>query len=195
MKVLLVNGSPHENGCVFTALREVEKELNNENIETEIFWLGNAPVQPCVACRGCKNNDGKCVFDDIANTLIEKAKSADGFIFGSAVHYASSTGSINAVLDRAFFAGSANFKYKPAAAVVSCRRGGATATFDVLNKYFTINSMPVVSSCYWNMVYGSSPEEILADSEGVKIMHTLGKNAAWLLKSIEAGKKQGINLP
>ncbi len=196
MKVLLVNGAPHEKGCTYTALCEIEKELNNNNIETEIFWLGKNAVRGCIGCGGCANNNGHCVFnDDVVNTLIDKAESADGFIFGSAVHYAAPSGTICAVLDRAFYAGSKNFKYKLGAAVLSCRRAGSTAAFDVLNKYFTISNMPVVSSGYWNMVHGSKAEDVLQDSEGLQVMRTLGKNMAWLLKCIDLGKNNGVLRP
>lgn len=195
MKVLLVNGAPHEKGCTHTALCEIEKELIKEGIETEIFWLGNKPVRGCIGCGGCVGK-GRCVFnDDVANTLIEKAKDADGFIFGSAVHYAAPSGTICAVLDRAFYAGSSYFSYKPGAAVLSCRRAGSTAAFDVLNKYFTISSMPVVSSGYWNMVHGAKAEDVLKDEEGMQIMRTLGKNMAWILKCIENGKQSNIVHP
>ncbi len=196
MKVLLVNGAPHEKGCTYTALCEIEKELKNQGFETEIFWLGNKPVRGCIGCGGCANNDRKCVFDDdVVNTLIEKAKESDGFVFGSAVHYAAPSGTICAVLDRAFYAGGINFKYKVGAAILSCRRGGATAAFDVINKYFTISSMPIVSSSYWNMVHGSKPEDVLKDEEGLQTMRNLGKNMVWLLKCIENGKMNGIEKP
>ncbi len=196
MKVLLVNGSPHEKGCTYTALCEVEKELNNAGVDTEIFWLGNKPVRGCIGCAGCVKNNGKCVFDDdVANALIDKASTADGFVFGSPVHYAAPSGTICAVLDRAFYAGGKNFKYKPGAAVLSCRRAGSTAAFDVLNKYFTISNMPLVSSGYWNMVHGAKPDDVLKDEEGMQIMRTLGKNMAWLLRCIEAGKRNGIERP
>ena len=196
MKVLLVNGAPQEKGCTYTALCEIEKELNNHNIETEIFWLGKNAVRGCIGCGGCANNNGRCVFnDDVVNALIDKAEGADGFIFGSAVHYAAPSGTICAVLDRAFYAGSKNFKYKPGAAILSCRRAGSTAAFDVLNKYFTISNMPVVSSGYWNMVHGSKAEDVLKDSEGLQVMRTLGKNMAWLLKCIDLGKNNGVLRP
>ena len=196
MKVLLVNGAPHEKGCTYTALCEIEKELNNNNIETEIFWLGKNAVRGCIGCGGCTNNNGHCVFnDDVVNALIDKAAESDGFIFGSAVHYAAPSGTICAVLDRAFYAGSKNFKYKPGSAILSCRRAGSTAAFDVLNKYFTISNMPVVSSGYWNMVHGSKAEDVLKDLEGLQVMRTLGKNMAWLLKCIELGKNNGVLRP
>ena len=195
MKVLLVNGSPNKKGCTYTALCEVEKELNRFNIKTEIFYLGKKPLRGCTACEKCFEI-GRCVFDDDAvNVAIGKAAEADGFVFGSPVHYAGASGFITSFLDRCFFAGSDVFAYKPGAAVVSCRRGGATAAFDQLNKYFTISNMPVVSSQYWNMVHGNTPEEVLQDLEGLQIMRTLGQNMAWLLKSIAAGRKAGIVRP
>ncbi len=195
MKVLLVNGAPHEKGCTYTALCEIEKQLNSEGIETEIFWLGKNQVRGCIGCGGCAGGNG-CVFnDDVVNVLVEKAKGADGFVFGSAVHYAAPSGTICAVLDRAFYSGSANFRYKPAAAIVSCRRAGSTAALDVLNKYFTISNMPVVSSGYWNMVHGAKAEDVLKDEEGMQIMRTLGRNMAWLIKCIDNGKQNGIFRP
>lgn len=196
MKVLLINGSPKPQGCTYTALNEVAKELEKEGIETEIFHVGNKPIRGCMACGGCsKNNSGKCIFnDDTVNIALEKAKEADGFIFGSPVHYAGASGEITSFLDRFFYAGN-SFDYKPGAAVVSCRRGGSTSALDQLNKYFTISNMPVVSSQYWNMVHGNTPEEVKQDLEGMQTMRTLGKNMAWLLKSIKAGKEAGIVLP
>ncbi|MFT8340742.1 MAG: flavodoxin family protein [Clostridium beijerinckii] len=196
MKVLLINGSPKSQGCTYTALCEVAKELEKENIETEIFHIGNKPIRGCMACGGCyKNGDGKCVFnDDTVNIALEKAKEADGFIFGSPVHYAAPSGLITSFLDRLFYAGNC-FAYKPGAAIVSCRRGGSTAAFDQLNKYFTIANMPVVSSQYWNMVHGNTPEEVKQDLEGMQTMRTLGRNMAWLLNCIQAGKNTGVSLP
>ncbi|HYE08897.1 MAG TPA: flavodoxin family protein [Patescibacteria group bacterium] len=196
MKVLLINGSPKAQGCTYTALCEVAKELEKENIETEIFHVGSKPIRGCMACGSCfKDDSGKCVFDDDnVNIALEKAKAADGFVFGSPVHYAGASGQITSFLDRFFYAGD-GFQYKPGAAIVSCRRGGSTAAFDQLNKYFTIASMPVVSSQYWNMVHGTTPEEVKQDLEGMQTMRTLGKNMAWLLKSIQAGKEAGVTLP
>ena len=193
MKVLLINGSPKEKGCTYTALCEVAKELEKENIETEIFHIGNKPVRGCSGCGSCSKTN-KCIFDDVVNIALEKAKDADGFVFGSPVHYAGASGLITSFLDRLFYAGDC-FQYKPGAAIVSCRRGGATAALDQLNKYFTISNMPVVSSQYWNMVHGNTPEEVKQDLEGMQTMRTLGKNMAWLLKSIQAGKAAGIELP
>lgn len=195
MKVLLVNGSPNKKGCTDTALGEVEKELNKQDIETEVFYIGKKPIRGCTACAKCLES-GKCVFDDDAvNIALDKAEKSDGFIFGSPVHYAGASGFITSFLDRCFFAGSDRFAYKPGAAVVSCRRGGATAAFDQLNKYFTISNMPVVSSQYWNMVHGNTPQEVVQDLEGMQIMRTLGRNMAWLLKAIEAARKTGIVPP
>jgi multimeric flavodoxin WrbA len=187
MKVLLINGSPHKEGCVFTALSEVAGELNKDGIDTEIFHIGTEPVRGCIACRQCMKL-GKCVFDDVANEIGELMLAADGVIIGSPVYYAGANGALCALLDRAFFsAAKGGFAGKPAAAVVSCRRGGAGSAFDRLNKYFTINGMPVVSSQYWNAVHGSNPEQVRQDLEGLQIMRTLGRNMAWLLRSIEAG--------
>ncbi|MBN1364201.1 MAG: flavodoxin family protein [Syntrophaceae bacterium] len=195
MKVLLVNGSPNKKGCTYTALCEIEKELNKQDIETEIFYIGKKPIRGCTACFKCMKL-GKCVFnDDVVNVVLGKSDKSDGFIFGSPVHYSGPSGFIKSFLDRCFFAGSAVFEYKPGAAIVSCRRGGATAAFEMLNKYFAIYSMPIVSSQYWNMVHGNTPQEVLQDKEGMQTMRTLGRNMAWLLKSIAAGKKAGVGLP
>ena len=198
MKVLLVNGSPHKEGCTYTALTEVEKVLNKEGIETEIFWIGTKPIAGCIACKTCVKIH-KCVFNDCVNEFLEKVREADGFVFGSPVHYAAAGGALTSFMDRAFYAdflgGSKGFRFKPAAAVVSARRAGTTAAFDQLNKYFSISEMPVVSSRYWNMVHGANPQEVVQDKEGMQIMRILGKNMAWMLKCIEAAKKAGIELP
>ena len=195
MRVLLVNGSPNKKGCTYTALREVENQLNTFNIETEIFYLGKKPIRGCTACGKCEET-GRCVFaDDAVNVALDKGNKADGFVFGSPVHYAGVSGFIKSFLDRCFFSGSNVFAYKPGAAIVSCRRAGSTAALEQLNKYFSINNMPIVSSQYWNMVHGNTPAEVLQDLEGLQTMRTLGRNMAWLLKSIEAGKKAGVVLP
>ncbi len=196
MKVMLINGSPHEKGCTYTALCEVAGELEKAGVEAEIFQVGQQPIRGCVGCGFCKKNKGnKCVFgNDPVNHALEKARETDGFVFGSPVHYAAASGMLTSFLDRFFYAGTV-LKYKPGACVVSCRRGGAAAAFDQLNKYFTISSMPVVSSQYWNMVHGNTPEEVRRDLEGMQTMRTLGRNMAWLLKSIEAGKQAGISIP
>ncbi len=194
MKVILVNGSPKKNGCTYTALTEVAGALEKNGIETEIFHVGNKPLAGCMGCGACLKT-GKCFMDDTVNEFVEKAKEADGFVFGSPVHYAAASGAITSFLDRAFYGKGSVFAGKPGASIVSCRRGGASAAFDQLNKYFTISSMPVVSSQYWNQVHGTTPEEVRQDEEGMQTMRTLGNNMAWLLKCIELGKKEGITFP
>ena len=194
MKVMLVNGSPHKNGCTYTALCEVEKTLKEEGIDTEIFWVGAKPIGGCMGCGSC-GKLGKCVFDDVVNEFVEKAKEADGFIFGSPVHYAAASGALTSFMDRAFYSGKRAFAHKPAAAVVSARRGGNTATYDQINKYFGISEMPIVSSKYWNMVHGNTPEQVMQDEEGLQTMRVLGRNMAYLLKCLECGRKNGIELP
>lgn len=194
MKVLLVNGSANVKGCTYTALQEVETALNKNGIETEIFQVGSQPVAGCIGCGVC-TKDGKCFRDDVVNDFVEKAKQADGFIFGSPVHYASASGALTSFLDRAFYGKGNVFRGKPGACVVSCRRGGASSTFDQINKYFTISNMPVVPSQYWNMVHGNTPDEVRQDLEGLQTMRTLGNNMAWLLKCIELGKQNGITIP
>ena len=194
MKVLLLNGSPHEKGCTFTALDQIAQALALDGVDSEILWLGTDPVKSCVACGGCRKA-GKCVFDDIVNVVSAKMETCDGLIIGSPVHYAGASGQATAVMDRLFYSSAAKLRYKPGAAIVSARRGGTTAAFDQLNKYFTIAQMPVVSSRYWNMVHGNTPEEVMQDEEGVAIMRTLGHNMAWLLKCIEAGRAAGLGEP
>ena len=194
MKVILVNGSPHKDGCTNRALEEVEKILNANGIETEIFWLGNKAISGCLGCGGC-NNTGKCVIADKVNEFIDKVKETDGFVFGSPVHFAAISGSLSSFMDRVFYGRGNLFANKVAAGVVSCRRGGATAAFDEINKYFFISNMIVVGSSYWNMVHGSTKEQVEEDEEGLQTMRILGNNMAWILKSIEAGKNTGIELP
>lgn len=194
MKVLLVNGSPRAKGCTYTALCEVAGALEKNGVETEIFQVGASPVAGCIGCGACLKS-GKCFVEDDVNEFVEKAKGADGFVFGTPVHYAAASGAVTSFLDRAFYGKTAAFAGKPGAAVVSCRRGGASAAFDQMNKYFTISGMPVVSSQYWNQVHGNTPEEVRQDAEGMQTMRTLGNNMAWLLKCIEAGKKAGILYP
>lgn len=196
MKVLLLNGSSRPSGCTYTALREVAVSLEVAGIETEILFLGNEPVRDCTACGTCAKVPGKCVFDDdIVNRIIEKARGADGFIFGTPVYYAHPSGRILSVLDRVFYAGKSAFIHKPAAAIASARRAGTTATLDVLQKYFTISQMPVVTSTYWTMVHGKQPEDVLKDEEGLQTMRNLASNMAWMLRCIEAGKAAGIQPP
>ena len=194
MKVILVNGSPKEKGCTYTALKEVENQLNKNYIETEIFWIGNKPVSGCLGCGGCLKT-GKCVIDDKVNEFLGKVKETDGFVFGSPVHFAASSGMLSSFMDRVFYGRGKLFANKVASAVVSCRRGGATAAVDEINKYFLMTNMPIVSSQYWNMVHGNTPEEVMQDEEGLQTMRTLGNNMAWLLKCIEQGKKAGIEVP
>ncbi len=199
MKVLLFNGSPHKNGCTYTALEEIAKTLKEEGIESEIYQIGTEPVGACRACYACAKL-GKCVINDRVNDFIEYAKDFDGFIFGSPVHYGSACGGITAFLDRAFFVAFRSgrgeiFCHKPASAIASARRAGTTATLDQLNKYFTISQMPVISGRYWNMVHGAQPEEVKQDLEGLQNMRILARNMAWHLKCKEAGEKAGIKPP
>lgn len=199
MKVLLVNGSPHNTGCTYTALCEVAETLNKEGIETEIFWIGNKPIGGCIACLKCREKK-ECVFDDVVNRFREKAYEADGFIFGSPVHYAAASGNMTAFMDRLFYSelsgnGNKAFYMKPAAAVISARRAGTTATFDQINKYFTIQEMPIVSSRYWNIIHGANAEQAKQDEEGLYTMRVLGRNMAYLLRCQEAGKNACVALP
>lgn len=195
MKVLLLNGSGHKNGCTDRALREVARALEDQGVDTEILWLGNGSVRDCIGCGGCAKGTG-CVFrDDQVNEIIEKARDCDGFVFGTPVYYAHPSGRILSLLDRLFYAGGSAFAYKPGAAVASARRSGTTASLDVLNKYFTINNMPVVSSGYWNMVHGTTPEEVEQDLEGLQVMRTLGRNMVWLLRCLEAGRDANVVIP
>lgn len=189
MKVLLINGSPHKNGSTNRALEEVCKTLNIEGIETEIVQVGHLPIRGCIACGHCYT-EGKCVFDDIVNEISKKFEEADGLVIGSPVYYASANGTLISLLDRLFYSTHFNKMMKVGASVVSCRRGGNSATFDELNKYFTISNMPIVSSRYWNMVHGNKKEETEQDLEGLLTMCTLGRNMAFLIKSIKLGKEQ-----
>ena len=198
MKALLVNGSPRRNGCTYTALTELAKTLESEGIEAEIVHVGNKDIRGCIACRKCPSEGeqgGKCVFNDIVNEIAPKLAEADAFVIGSPVYFASPAGGAVSFMDRLFFSTlNIDKTMKVGAAVVSCRRGGNTATFDMLNKYFTMCGMPVASSQYWNMVHGGTPEEVLKDEEGMQTMRTLGRNMAFLMKSIRMGKEK-LGLP
>ena len=195
MKVLLINGSPNELGCTFTALSEVASTLNKNGIDSEIYHIGKKPLQGCISCMKCFEL-GRCVFNDSVNEIASRLDEFSGIIVGSPVYFAGPAGSLCAFLDRLFMSvDDSKLSGKPAACVVSCRRGGATAAFDRLNKYFTIKSMIVVGSQYWNQVHGNTPEQVRQDTEGLQTMRTLGENFAWLLKCIEAGKNAGINYP
>ena len=199
MKVLLFNGSPHKNGCTYTALEEISKTLTEEGIESEIYQIGIKSLTPCRGCFACAKI-GRCVInDDDVNNFVEKCKEFDGFVFGSPVHYGSADGGITAFLDRAFFVnftgGKKVFEHKPGAAIVSARRSGTTAALDQLNKYFAITEMPMISGRYWNMVHGATPDEVKQDLEGMQNMRILARNMAWFLKLKEAGQKAGIEMP
>lgn len=189
MKVLLINGSPNARGCTYTALSEVEHVLKQQGIDTEIIQVGNKDIRGCIGCRSCKKT-GKCVFDDIVNEVAPKFEECDGIVIGSPVYYASANGTLISFLDRLFYSTSSDKTMKVGAAVVSARRGGCSATFDELNKYFTISGMPVVSSQYWNSVHGNTAEEVKKDEEGLQTMRTLGRNMAFLIKCIALGKQE-----
>ena len=190
MKVLLINGSPHAKGSTYTALNEVAVTLEKEGIETELIHVGHQAIRGCIACGKCREI-GHCIFDDAVNEVAEKFKDADGLVVGSPVYYASANATLVALLDRVFYSSARQFDktMKVGASVVSARRGGNTATFDELNKYFTISGMPVVSSQYWNQIHGNNAEQALQDEEGLQTMRTLGRNMAFLMKSIALGKE------
>lgn len=194
MKVLLINGSPHADGCTRAALDEVAAELTRCGVESEIMHVGASAISGCTACGGCRKN-AHCVIDDGVNMAIDKMRECDGLIVGSPVHYASPAGALVSFLDRMFFAGASEFTHKPGAAVASARRAGTTATLDMLNKYFTISQMPIVSSTYWNIVHGAQSSDVAQDAEGLQTMRNLGRNMAWLLNCIEAGRAAGFPAP
>lgn len=198
MKVLLFNGSPNELGCTYTALKEIADTLKEENVDSQIFHVGKAPITSCMACGGCIKL-GKCIVDDKVNEFVELAQDFDGYVIGSPVHYASSSGATVAFLDRAFYSASRSgkkiFPHKPGFAIASARRAGTTATLDQLNKYFTINQMILVSGRYWNMVHGRTPDEVKQDLEGMQNMRFLARNLAWVLKSFKLAKESGIVPP
>lgn len=199
MKVLLFNGSPHKDGCTYTALSEIQKTLKEEGIDSEIYQIGTKQISGCRACRACAKI-GKCIIDDGVNDFLEYAKDFDAFILGSPVYYAAAAGGAVSFLNRAFFTAFMSgrgeiFLHKPGAAVVSARRAGTTATLDQLNRYFTITQMPIISGRYWNMVHGHTPDDVRQDLEGMQNMRILARNMAYYLKCIEAGKNAGIELP
>lgn len=198
MKVLLVNGSPHQHGCTYTALCEAAEALQKNGVETDLFWIGNKPLSGCIACKSCVKNS-LCVFQDTVNAFLEIAGMYDGFLFGTPVHWGAASGAMTSFLDRAFYAdlngGGNRFWLKPAAAVISARRAGTTATWDQINKYFALMQMPIISSRYWNIVHGTNPEEIKKDKEGMQTMRILGNNMAYFLKCRELAEKTGIPKP
>ena len=194
MIVLMLNGSPKASGNTGRALEEIGRQLEKEGVEYEIFQLGGAPVRDCIGCGQC--TEAGCAFDDDGvNAFIAKAKEADGFVFGTPVYYAHPSGRILSFLDRVFFSSSELFAHKPGAAVAIARRAGTTASFDVLNKYFGISSMPVAGSTYWNVAHGRRPGEVELDEEGLRTMRNLARNLAWMLKCFEAGDRAGIPRP
>lgn len=195
MKVILVNGSPHKDGCTNFALEEVSKELNKNGIDTEIMWLGTSPISGCIGCNKCLQGTNRCFIDDNVNEFLDKAENADGFVFGSPVHFAAASGALTSFLDRAFYGRGKLFRGKICASVVSCRRGGASAAFDQINKYALMSNMYVVGSTYWNQIHGTNKEEASKDLEGIQTMKELSKNMAYLLKCIECANNCGIEKP
>lgn len=198
MKVLLVNGSPHKEGCTHTALTEAAQTLQACGIETQEFWIGNKALSGCIACKSCIKKNA-CVFDDAVNEFLAIAGDFDGFLFGTPVHWGGAGGAITSFLDRAFYAdlngGGNRFYLKPAAAVISARRAGTTATWDQMNKYFGLMQMPIITSKYWNMVHGAKPEDVKKDLEGMQTMRVLARNMAYFLKCKEAAENVGVALP
>ena len=196
-KILLINGSPHQFGCTYTALKVVAASLDKNGVDTDFFWIGNKPVAGCIACKSCVETH-RCVQDDIVNSFLDIVDNYDGFVFGSPVYFASATGALTAFLDRAFYSGiyrTGRLVGKPAACVVSCRRAGSSAALDQLNKYVTISGMLLVSAKYWNMVHGNTPEQVLADAEGINNLNFLGDNMLWVVKALQCAKHNGILPP
>lgn len=189
MKVLLINGSPHVDGVIALALKELSDTLNRCNIETEIIHIGNKDIRGCIACRSCKKT-GKCVFDDCVNEIAFKLKDADGLVVGAPVYYGSANSTVVSLLTRLFYSINYDLSMKVGASIVSARRSGCTATFDELNKFFTISGMPIVSSTYWNNIHGNNKKDGMQDLEGLQVMRNLGKNMAFLIKSIALGKEK-----
>ena len=194
MKALLINGSPRERGCTYTALSELARTLEAEGIETELVQAGARTTHGCIACGKCRET-GKCVFDDVVNETAPKLAEADALVIGAPVYYASPAGGAISFMDRLFHSTGIDMTMKVGAAVVSCRRGGASAAFDQLNKYFSISQMPIATSVYWNQVHGNTPEQVREDNEGLQTMRYLGENMAWLIKCIQAGKAAGVAEP
>lgn len=197
LKVLLVNGSPHKEGCVFTALTEIADTLRGEGVDSTLFWVGNQPVAGCIGCGACVGKR-RCFRNDRVNEFVEMMDDYDGFVFGTPVHYAAASGAMTSFLNRVFFIDEFNgdhFAGKPAAAIATCRRSGGTAALDQMNKYMTDCNMPVVPSQYWNVVHGNTPDEIRRDTEGLQTMHVLARNMTWLLKCIALGREHGIGFP
>lgn len=194
MKVLFVNGSPHKNGCTYTAMNEVCKQLEKHGIESEILWLGTASMQGCIACNTCYKK-GECVFDDLVNETNRRADEFDALVVGGPVFYGGICAQLTAFLDRLFYSGGEKWQKKPGSCIVSCRRGGNTVAYQRLLMYFGINNMPIVTSQYWNEVHGRKAEDVLKDEEGLQVMRTLGENMAWMLKNIQAGKEAGVPEP
>ncbi|MBE6928335.1 MAG: flavodoxin family protein [Ruminococcaceae bacterium] len=192
MKVLMINGSPNVHGCTDRALCEIQKTLSLHHIDSEIYHIGTKPIAGCIACGKCKNGS-PCIFDDGVNEIAARLDEFDALIVGAPIYYAGPSGQSTAFMDRLFYCAASKLNGKPGAAIVSCRRGGASAGYDRLLKYFSINSMPIVTSQYWNQVHGNTPEEVEKDEEGLQTMRTLGENMAWLLQCIEAGKAAGIS--
>lgn len=198
MKVLLVNGSPHKEGCTYTALCEVSKALNENGIDTDIFWIGNKGFSGCIACKKCKDNN-KCILDDVVNEFLDIAGAYEGFVFGTPVHFSGASGAVTSFMDRAFYAdlngNGKRFYLKPAAVVMSARRAGTTATWDQINKYFGLMQMPIITSKYWNMVHGTNPDEVKQDLEGLQTMRILGNNMAFFIYCKNVAMKMGIKMP
>ncbi len=194
MKALLICGSPNEKGCTYTALSEIKKTLDRNGIESEIYQIGKKAVSGCMACKACYKT-GKCAINDDVNAIAARLDEFDAIIIGSPVYYAAANGTLTAFLDRLFYSAGRKMAGKVGAAIVSCRRGGATAAFDQLNKYFGISNMVVATSQYWNQVHGNNADEVVQDGEGMQTMRSLGENVAWLLRLIECGRKNGVKPP
>ena len=194
MKALLINGSPHKRGVTNLALETVAEGLAEGGCDAEIVWLGAKPISGCLSCGRCREL-GRCVVNDVVNELIPKAQEADGLVIGSPVHYAAASGQVTSAMHRLFYTGAVDWSGKVGASVVSCRRGGAATAFDQLNKSFTITGMPIVSSYYWNELYGNTPEEAAQDAEGLAVMRQLGRNMAWLIACIKDGAEAGHPYP